>query len=134
MFNVPFKTGVGLPKLAPDLNFVSNSISAGYKQITSIDATGSLTEILSLTGKFSLELIAFTDLTNNDMSKIKLTIDGVDIWNEDPLTIPSGTSYQMIGRGNDVREFFLVEEALSLSVEMATDNDITLQYLARPIL
>ena len=124
--------GGGLPSLAPDLGFVSNSIQ-GARQVLAIDATGSLTEILSLTGKFELGFIGFTGLVSGDMNKIKLTIDGTDIWDEDPLTSPSGTSFNLMGVINSFREGYSVKSSLSLSIEMATDNSIGLQYSARPV-
>ena len=123
--------GSSIPKLAPSTipNF------GYYEQVSGIDATGGLTEILSLTGKFILRGLYFSFLTDGDMNKIKLTIDGEDIFNEDPYTPPSGTTVGIIGATlpAEQKEFYLVENSLSLSVQMATDNDIRLNYFIRPI-
>ena len=120
--------GGGLPKLAPDLDFVSNS-SSGKRSFSAIDATGSLTNVINETGKFEFSDIAFTGLLHGDMNKIKLTIDGVDIWDEDPLTPPSGTSITLMINGG-----YEVKESITLAVQMATDTSISGTYSLRPTL
>jgi len=127
--------GSGALYLAPDLDFVSNSTS-GVRQVLAIDATGSLTNVLSLSGRYVLSVLLFQGLTNGDMNKVKLTIDGEDIWFEDPLTPPSGTTLNLIGGigTGSCREDYIIESSLDLSIEMATDTDISMQFLARPIL
>lgn len=130
--NIPYGSN-GAFELSPD-TFPNNG---SFSQVTGINATGSLTEILSLSGRFALIGIWFSGLTSADMSKIKLTIDGVDIFNEDPFTSPSGTSWGLIGGTNQTTgrsgEAYIINNSLSLSVQMATDTDISLQYLVRAI-
>jgi len=120
--------GGSLPKLAPDLDFVSSSVS-GKRTFSGIDATGSLTNIINETGKFVFSSLSFTGLTNGDMNKIKLTIDGVDIWDEDPLTPPSGTTINIMVDGG-----YLVNTSIVLAVQMATDTSIDGSYSLVPIL
>jgi len=126
--------GGGMPMLAPSTP-LANGV---YTQVEGINATGGLTEVLSLTGKFELTLITFGSMSSLDMIKLKLTIDSVDIWNEDPYSPPPGTTIGLIGGNNATTsrfgESFLVNESLSLSIEMNSDTDIDLFYAARPIL
>lgn len=125
--------GGGLSNLAPAT--IPNE--GTYEEVFAIDATGSLTEILSLSGKFNFSHLSFSDMVSDDMSKIKLTIDGVDIWDEDPYTPPTGGTFGLLGGVNAITarygEAYEVKSSLSLSIEMATDNSIAMQYLARPI-
>ena len=129
--------GGGLPQLAPDLTFPADRIAtqSTYKRIDGIDATGGLTAALSLTGKYIVNYLSFTAnaVENNT---IKLTIDGVVIW--DSTFIPGANSIVLFGNrartnaGSD--ESLQCNTSLLLEIQTTSDNSISLEYIARPIL
>lgn len=129
--------GGGLPELAPDLTFPSNfaGTSAGYISITGINAVGSLTTALSLTGKFSIDLLMFENLTAESVT-VKLTVDSVIIWN-DTFTASAAAVRLFGGRntsGTDVVSTMQCKSSLLLEIQTLTDASINLIYMARPIL
>ena len=123
--------GGGGFQMAPDLSFPTPMTA--YTMTTGIDATGSLTELLSLTGKFLLGALYLQNTLANDVREIKLVIDGVDIWNLTGMSF-NGTVVNMLGELTELREDFLVNTSLTFSILMATDNAIDFGYTARPIL
>ena len=129
-----FSQGSGF-KLAPDLNFPAD-INAGNATtaLSSVvfDPSGGLTTALSLTGKFAIPILTLASLTSSESYTIKLTIDGVVIWN-------SSNSQPLVARpllssaqGNDITIF--CESSFLLEVQSTIDNSVQLLYLARPIL
>lgn len=127
--------GTVLPELAPDLNFVSSLVTttAPYKQIT-VNAVGSLTPALSLTGKFALPFIGLSNLTNNDLSRVKLTIDG-EVKIDDTLTANVNAALIIGSQSSSIQsETYMCNESLLLEVQTITDTDISVRYLVRPIL
>jgi len=125
-----------LPRLAPDLTYPTDKSSAtiGWIKVSGIDASSGLTTALSLTGKFVITFLQFSNLTNESLV-VKLTVDGVIIWND---TIPSsGTLNNLLGAidaTNSPAEFIQCDTTFLLEVQTATDTSIDLDYLARPIL
>ena len=132
--DIPYRstsTGGGV-FLAPNLSFAGDSNNSGY--IASNETTtSSLAPILTLTGKFILDLCFITSMIA-ESTDIKLTVDSVVIWDE---TFTSGTSLDLIGltsaRGVS-QEGVRCDTSLVLELAKATDTSITLNYLARPIL
>lgn len=127
--------GVPLPQLAPQLTFFSDRASntSLYQLVSGIDATGALTEILSLTGSFLIEFLWIQDMLANDLRKIKLTVDGIVVWNETGLA-SNGTTEALIGRSSiSEYEKIMCAASLSLEVEMATDVTMTVIFFVRPI-
>jgi len=127
----------GLPKLAPDLTYPSDkSVAANYIRITGIDATGSLTTALSLTGKFLITDIELSFLAA-ETSTVKLTVDGVVIWN-DTYTTSTSTTVLLGGAvnigSNHADAVIQCETSLLLELQTITANSVILDYLARPIL
>lgn len=129
--------GGGLPQLAPDLNYPANKDNANnYYFITGIDASGGLTPVLSLSGKFEISNLALHDQTV-ESNTYKLTVDGVVIWN---ATRPGqGTPDLFIGgtlnsSSAATDAVISCETSFLFEVQTATDTSIALQYLARPIL
>jgi hypothetical protein len=120
--------------LAPDLTFPSSRVSsANYVRVDGIDASGGLTSVLSLTGKFSVDLARLALLTAETIT-VKLTVDSVVVWN-DTFTPP--TSLPLIGSVSgvvDMNPSVICQESFLLEVQTATDPSIRLEYLARPIL
>lgn len=126
--------GGGLPQLAPDLSFPANiNANDGAITVTNIDGSSGLTTALSLSGKWSIGLLRFQSLTSESIT-IKLTVDGVVIWNT-ALTPPS-SNLVLLGNTStsSTREFFQCESSLLLEIQTTTDSNCQLAYVARPIL
>lgn len=127
-------SGGALPKLAPDLTFPSDkSLLSNTIVITGIDGSSGLTTALSLTGKFAISFISLANFIA-ETSTVKLTIDGVVIWN-DTYTTATGSSNFI---GNAVTNFqespIQCDTSFLLEIATATDTDVELTYIARPIL
>ena len=130
-------------RLAVDTNSYTDRTVGRYifTQVTSIDTTAGLTEILGLSGKFIVILIELAALIANDLDKVKLTIDGVVIWNSTGITvnhthsalISSSTSLISLNTYG-LGEAVIVDTSLSLEIEMNTDTAISINYVVRPIL
>ena len=131
----------GPPKLAPDLNYISNSINStsGYAQITGIDGSSGLTTALSITGKYAVCALGFVSTTAESVT-IKLTIDGVVIIND---TFTAATSISILnvsnglpGSSTTVADIGAVvcNSSLLLEIQTASDTDVSLNYIVRPIL
>tara|TARA_R110002096_G_scaffold252924_1_gene445850 strand:- start:113 stop:523 length:411 start_codon:yes stop_codon:yes gene_type:complete len=127
--------GGGPPKLAPDLTYPSSlGANRGFTTIAAIDASSGLTTALSLTGKFSIDLLQFSLLTAENIT-VKLTIDGVVIWNDTFSVV--GTTLQLFGSDSSTSTTISTmqcEASLLLEIQTATDTDISLDYTARPVL
>jgi len=125
--------GGGLPRLAPDLTYPADKTgAASYQQVVGIDASAGLTTALSLTGKFAVSYLNFGGVLSENMT-IKLTIDGGVIWN-DIFAAASANQLFFGGVSGGIAESMECNNSLLLEVQMATDTDITLSYLARPLL
>jgi len=128
--------GGGLPKLAPDLTFPSSLFSnTGYSKISGINAVGSLTTALSLTGKFAIDLLQFENITPETMT-VKLTVDSVVIWND---SFSASSLIRLIGSrtgaSNDVPATSIsCDTSLLLELQTTADASVDLTYLVRPIL
>lgn len=131
-----FRQEATLPMLAPDLTFPStvNSSSIPYATVTGINAVGSLTTALSITGKWAIGLLAFANVALEAIT-IKLTVDGVVIWNSS--FTPSNTTIPLIG-GNGVGFSgdisIRCESSLLLEIQTTADTSVDLRYTVRPIL
>ncbi len=127
--------GAELPKLAPDLtSFTDREPSGATVNVSGIDATGSLTTLLSLTGAFLIDILYIGAMATNDLDQITLTIDGVVIWNEDGLS-DNIAAHNILGNldgdhGHQIR----CDASLLFQVEMSSDNLIDLIYKVRPLL
>jgi len=128
--------GGGLPQLAPDLTYPSSPTtgSVTYQVITGINGTGGLTTALSLTGKYAVMFLEFLSVVAENVT-IKLTIDGVVIWNEN---FTSSSSIALFGNNSGANagpnEILQCETSLLLEIQTTTDTSVQLNYLARPIL
>ena len=125
-------------QLAPDLTFPSSiNSAAGSITITAIDGSSGLVTALSLSGKFIIDLLKLEDLIVEAIT-VKLTIDGVVIWN-DSFT-PTNTdlillgSDSLTGSGISSASSIACNASLLLELQTATDTDVDLTYLARPVL
>lgn len=127
--------GGGLPRLAPDLTFPSSLASGvSYKEATGIDATGSLTTLLTLTGKHIINLLEIQSLTSESIT-VKLTVDGEVKWN-DTFALPS-TVLSLLGNNLSSAtstDYFTCNSSLLLELQTTTDNSVTFRHLERPIL
>ncbi len=124
--------GAPLPKLAVDSGFPTALPSNVFRTVLNVDATAGLTEVLALTGRFQVSLLELSGLTSNDVARVVLTIDGVDIIDVVPSS--NGTIVKVLGDASaSIYETVLVESSLSLKVQTTVDNNISLGYNARPI-
>lgn len=131
--------GGGVPVLAPDLSWPSSKIATddGYKQITGINAVGSLTTALNLTGKHTVSFLRFTGLSAESMT-FKLTVDSVVLWNDATLSAFTGNELLLLGSGEGLTastfsEVYSCNESFLLEVQTTADPNIGLDYLARPV-
>ncbi len=124
-----------LPQLAPDLTWPSDKVGAtqNIKSITGINAVGALTTALSLTGKFYINYLNFNGLTAETIT-IKLTIDGVVLWNDTYTSSASELLFGTLNNGVAVAESIRCNTSFLLEIQTLTDANVTLDYLARPIL
>jgi len=128
-------------KLAPDLNYISNNISSNqpFQRVTNIDGSSGFVTALSLAGKFAVPMLRFGDTLAESMS-VRLTIDGTIIINDTFTATTNGITVV----GGDTGAFGSVDfyegitpvcnSSLLLEIQTTTDTDVTLQYIARPIL
>lgn len=127
--------GGGLPKLAPNLTYPdSKSTNNNYITVSGIDATGSLTTLLSLTGKYSIPWLQIQNMLAEAVT-VKLTIDGVIIWNESYTNAGTGQS-NFFGSPDGqagVTEAMQCDSSLLFELQTATDTNVILNYLARPL-
>ena len=127
----------GLNKLAVDTTyFEDRGNGAGPDvNISAIDATGGLTTILSLTGKFHIHAFFVTAILANNLDHWKLTIDGVVVNEEDGMSSNS-TSIGMFGvQDGDVGDQGIIcHESFLLQIQTTSDNSISFWYRVQPIL
>lgn len=134
--NIPYSnrvSGAGIAP-APDLAYPDNAGANGYIA-ASLTTSSSLSTALSLTGKFIIDHLKFLSMTA-ESTQIKLTVDGVIIWDD---TSVSGTESNLLGfevTGNRgvTGASMQCEASFLLELSKATDTAVTLHYLARPIL
>jgi len=136
-----FGGGGSLLELAPDLTYPTKTRTQTYRQVLGIDTTSGLTEMLGLTGKFAVSLLTLTQLTSSDPMVVKLTVDGIVIWND--TNSGSGTNMALLGgeiAGSSATGIFgaaetiLVKNSLSLEVNTTSDSSINLEYAVRAII
>lgn len=128
--------GGGGFKLAPDLDYISNKSGISTTlSISSIDASQGFATALYLEGKFYLNYLTFSNLNSGIDVGIKLTIDGVLIWDSSATTNTSLMWVLGYASTNTVYpETIYCESSLLLEVSQSGNSDIVLNYLARPIL
>jgi hypothetical protein len=126
-----------LPQLAPDLTYPGDRNNLNFQTvetISGINGSAGLVTALLLTEKSAFSYLAFTGTSAESMT-VKLTIDGVVIWNSTFLATSS--SQMLLGyarQGQGAPEMYSCKETLLLEVQTASDTSISLDYLARPIL
>lgn len=126
--------GGGLPKLDADLSWPSiANASSGFPSVT-VDPSGGLTTILSLSGKFAISYAELFSLTNAENYTVKLTVDGQVIWNETFAAV--GTNAYLIGTQNNTYQDVPTscEATWLLEVQSTVDTSVGLRYKVRPIL
>ncbi|WP_372857600.1 hypothetical protein [Pseudoalteromonas sp.] len=134
------KGGGGLPRLAPDLNYLATRVAttSNYSKINLDVSGGVLQTALSITGKFKLDYIELVSLTASESVKSKLTVDGVVIFDGSAGYTVDSTRDSLIGyattSGPVIFGGYEVKESLLLEYATTTDTSIDLNYLVRPIL
>lgn len=124
-------------RLAPDLTFPSSLSSSAPKAFVTIDPSGALTTILSLTGKYAIDLLGFSGLPTIEIVTIKMTVDGVVIWN-DTFT-PTVATINIFSADNGTTSQlgyapFICDSSLLIEVETVADTAVSLGYYVRKIL
>ena len=137
VYNLTIKVGAGggLPKLAANLTYPnSKSTNNNYITVSGIDATGSLTTLLSLTGKYSIPWLQIQNMLAEAVT-VKLTIDSVVIWNESYTNAGTGQSNFFGSPDNQagVAEAMQCDSSLLFELQTTTDTSVILNYLARPL-
>ena len=139
MSNIRDFIGGGSIRLAPDLSY-PNRGSMGYSTVSGIDASAALTTVLSLTGAYLVDLLCFVNINGTEETTIKLTVDGVVIWNYDNTS--SDTEVLLLGNRYDLTDATGVTGGTeitcrsSLLLQILTDSDssVDLYYNAKAIL
>lgn len=126
--------GGGLVKLAPDLTFPSSlSAGVGYASVTKDTTTGGLVELKGASEKSAL-LFFQLDSVPTESITIKLTIDGVVIWN-DTFIAPS-TSLLLVGNNlasSTSADSFQCDSSYSLEMTSTTGGAVVVKNLVRPL-
>lgn len=128
--------GTAMNQFAPELTYpTTRQLATSYVGVSGIDASGSLTIILSLTGKFIVEMVYLDGLATTDIDQWKLTIDGVIIHNEDGLSV-TATIIPVFGQVDQDNgpQMIIVDKSFLLEIEMASDTFINVFYAIKPIL
>ena len=127
----------GIQLLAPQLDFITTraATTVPYQNISAIDASGGLTTLLSLTGKWWIRMIFMSGMTSNDVDHYKLTVDGVVVFEEDGLG-SNNTNYGHFGALDmDWGDMgVVVLSSFLLQMETNVDTSMNLSYIAQPIL
>ena len=132
-FSICGVVGSALAELAPDLTYPADKADGAAFELVIFDATGVLTTALSLSGKFKIDLLHLDGLTVDDLDEVKLTIDGVVIWNTTLST--NLTSEPLIGGDlTSGYEPIVCDTSLLLEVRTTADTTTQLKFIARPIL
>jgi hypothetical protein len=122
-------------RLAPDLTWPTDVItsSSPYKRITLTLTPATYNTALSLTGKFAVGFISFIFLPEGEQTDIRLTVDGVVIWDGGAL-VNSTLQYNLLGNINNFRQYITCNSSLLLEIQTATDTSCAIEHDARPIL
>lgn len=119
-----------LVRLAPDLDFPSLNSSSGFKSIT-FNPAGAITPALELNGKWAIAMLNLSSITA-ETHTIRLTIDGVIIWNS---TFVTGTTLRLLGYSSQTNDVAIkCNSHFLLEVQSTTDTSETLDFTARPTL
>lgn len=132
--------GGGGINLAPELTFPLKSRAGTSSSASNVDTSVGLTQMLSLTGRFSVSFLELSQLTASDATTVKLTVDGVVVWND--TNSSGGTTMILLGGEISSASFaytssvesIIVNSSLLLEVETVTNTNTTLAYNVRPIL
>ncbi|MCP4089908.1 MAG: hypothetical protein GY746_08950 [Gammaproteobacteria bacterium] len=122
-------------RFGPDLSWPSSVGSTGVKTVAALDMSGSLQTALELTGSYAISFLNLRNLTA-EVCTIKLTVDGVVIWNS---TFTTGTALPLLGstagEANGNNDMVMqCDTSFLLEIQTASDTSIDLDYIARPIL
>jgi len=127
----------GINKLAVDTDYFETrgNLAGQLTTVAAINAVGSLTTVLSLTGKFHIHQLFCTLLSTNDIDHWKLTIDGVIIHEEDGMSSNNtGVGFWGTQDGDWGDHGIICDSSFLLEMECTADNSFSLWYHAQPIL
>lgn len=127
--------------LAPDTNYIANLTVPGdeistYLITGNLDGTSGLVTAISLSGKFALYSLQI-DNNLSEAYTLKLTVDGIVIWNSSKtLPIRSSilgsisVSIDKLGYESPIT----CKSSILLEVSSASDASFRFNYLARPLI
>lgn len=124
-----------LPQLAPDLLFPSQTGASPLRSVSANVSTG-MTTVLNITGKGMISYLDLYGQGTTGTAKIKLTIDGVPIW-DDTTNIKATSSYLLgssEGRAGTAHEIpYVFNQSLKLEYYKPGVTDLIVSYVTRPI-
>lgn len=126
------------------LEFAPEAITAGEAMnnttsITIAVTPGSYSTLLTATGKFNLNFISVSGVAVEN-HRIRLTADGVVVWNTGDLAITTGSMILFGGNSTvgfnigAVVENRLIKTSILLEIQTTADTSVNLNYRLRPVL
>lgn len=132
--NIPYKPSQDLPQLDVDLTYPEDKTNGTTLTEVIIDPSGGLTTAISLTGKFAIPYIKLSSLSINDLSTVKLTVDGVIDWNTSITTNSATEIYIGLVSSTSTDITVMCKKTFLFEIQTATDTAVTVSFIARPIL
>jgi len=125
--------GGGLYQLAPELDRLGGASNAKF---VVINAVGSLTTVINLTGKWMLTAGMFENVAAEIMT-LKVTVDGIVIFNstftaDNSAIAVIGCQLSFNTSINDT--YIYCRESLLIELQTTSDSSVQFAYVARPIL
>ena len=124
-----------LPQLAPDIGgLVSrSSTQLTYAAVTNIDGSSGFATALSLTGKYAISTLWFTNCASESMT-VKVTCDGDIIYN-DTLNVTGGiiNIFSTSSTVYNNEAVYMCESSFLVEISTTTDNNVALVYTVRAI-
>lgn len=124
-------------EFAPE-TITNQSVVSGFVLEAVAVTAGVYSPLISATGKFSLSFLRLSDLATENHS-IRMTIDGVEIWNivNVPITggqmlLFGGNSTVGVNVGN-VTETRQINTSMLLEIKTTNDTAVTANYQLRPV-
>ena len=121
-------------RYAPNLTYPKDKLdgqSVVFIVTNQVINGGGLQTLLSLTGKWMVYQFQVSSLIVDIVDDIKLTIDGVVIWDIEPIANATGENY--IAHPVNFTEPVICNSSFLFEME-GLDNDVDINYMARPIL
>ena len=116
--------------------FSTRASGQSYTSVASINVSGSLQTVLSLTGKYEIDQLTITGVTAAQLTDFVVTIDGVVVHSSISYGgSPAHVTIKLYGESDGDGGVFgiICDSSFLLEMNMGTDTSIDLTYRARPI-